>query len=325
MNSTHDDLPHRIPPIAYLRYKENYFFVVLDAKANVFGVIHFNNEPLFNRIRISANLNVKGKPVRYRNEAPLPIPFELSPTIGDGSVSLNIESSHQRFSVKANVPEFTCDLLFEKRQPTFDFAACKYAAPERPSVQELMTISTNLPFEHIQQSMLVSGTVTSAHSGAAVSVQGIGYRDHSWGVRSDNIVSEHTWSGINFPDRAFGVMTFSTLTRPGALGMEGYVTDCDGSRALYDIDVEVVRDETSGGRQRLVIHRLKDIYGKVFTIESDLLNRFGDVPLAAEAPSGSNVYQVIDNFCPSVLVETGEAGISLVELGRSSALGGMID
>jgi len=41
----------------------------------------------------------------------------------------------------------------------------------------------------------------------------------------------------------------------------------------------------------------------------------------AEAPDGSRRYEVIENFCPVRLVETGQAGVALVEMGRNSSLG----
>ena len=45
MITTHDDLPHPVPPIAYLRYKENWFFIIIDVANQVFGMAHFNHEP----------------------------------------------------------------------------------------------------------------------------------------------------------------------------------------------------------------------------------------------------------------------------------------
>jgi hypothetical protein len=61
MPVTHDDLPHPVPPIAYLRYKENWFFLILDQHNDVFGAIHVVGEPGFDRIRYSVNLRIGGE------------------------------------------------------------------------------------------------------------------------------------------------------------------------------------------------------------------------------------------------------------------------
>ena len=45
MPAAHDDLPHPVPPIAYLRWKENWFFIAMDPVSEVHGVVHFNFEP----------------------------------------------------------------------------------------------------------------------------------------------------------------------------------------------------------------------------------------------------------------------------------------
>jgi hypothetical protein len=76
MTTTHDDRPHPVPPFAFLRYKENYFFIVMDQRNDIYGIAHLNNEPLFNRSRFTFNLNVKGQAFRYANEVPLPANFE---------------------------------------------------------------------------------------------------------------------------------------------------------------------------------------------------------------------------------------------------------
>ena len=45
MTVRHDDLPHPVPPFAYLRWKENWFFIIMDAEHDVHGVVHLNYEP----------------------------------------------------------------------------------------------------------------------------------------------------------------------------------------------------------------------------------------------------------------------------------------
>lgn len=322
MNNTSDDFPHPVPPLAYIRWKENYFFLIMDPEKQLFGMIHFNTEPAFDRIRISANFQVEGKTYLYSNQVAYPKDFALSPTVTDGRITLTIHQSHEHFGLDVDTDQLVGSFAFKKRMPTFDFAQCKYAAPELVPFKEVMTLGTNLPFNHLQQAVGVTGELTLRETEQRIAVDCYGYRDHSWGMRSDNIVLDHTWCGLNFPDRAFGVMTIHTLVRPTLEAKEGYVVDSDGLRPLSKIDIEHIGDDGKGLPNKL-IHHLEDVFGKKFTIESDIAGRYAQVPLVAEHPDGASIYEIAENFTPSLLRETGDQGVSLVEIGRSSARGGI--
>lgn len=316
MNNTSDDFPHPVPPLAYLRWKENYFFLIMDVEKQLFGMIHLNTEPAFDRIRISANFQIEGKTYLYSNQVAYPKDLALSKTVSDGRVTLTIHRSHEHFSLDVVTDELVGKFDFQKRMPTFDFAQCRYAAPDLVPFKEVMTLGTNLPFNHIQQAVSVTGGLKIRETHHSISVECYGYRDHSWGMRSDNIVLDHTWCGINFPERAFGIMTIHTLVRPTLEGKEGYVVDADGLRPLSKIRIERVRNNDEGLPEKL-IHYLEDVYGNKFTIESDLAGRYAQVPLVAESPGGLGAYKIVENFTPSRLRETGDTGVSLIEIGQS--------
>lgn len=314
MYNSSDDLPHPVPPIAYMRWKENYFFITMDAERDVFGIIHISTEPIFNRMRFNVNFNIAGKSYRSLRESPYPKDLAFSHVISDGQSRLTIEESHKSFRFESAFDDFALDLRFLARFPSFDFAACRYAAPDLPSFREVHGLGANLPFEHLQQAMTVAGTVQSGQS--TINVDGLGYRDHSWCFRTDNVVLDHTWCGFNFPDAAIGVMTLRTLMRPGVRAAEGYIADGDGVRPLARIDVEVVG---RFGAYEKVVHSLADVYGTTITIESDVRNRIGDVPLHVETSNETEaVYRVAENFCHSVIRETGVKGIALIELGETT-------
>ena len=315
MNTLHDDLPHPVPPMAYLRWKENYFFIVLDADNDIFGVCHFNYEPGFDRARMSFNFTIRGKLFSYSNQIPFPQKFEMSKILGDQKLNLTIEKSHELFRLEFHGEDILFNLDFNKRLDTFDFSACKYAAPELPSCREVLTLGTNLPFEHLQQAMWVTGHVRIKGDDAPINVNCYGYRDHSWCMRSDNLNKNHTWCALNFPDMVIGVMTVEQWVRPGLVVKEGYVADKDGIRALRGIEISQTSLE-SGQKPATIIHRLRDVYGKVFTVESYLNETYSQVPLAAEVPNSGAVYEISEIFCPSKLIENSLSGISLVELGE---------
>jgi hypothetical protein len=319
VTTTHDDRPHPVPPFAFLRYKENYFFIVMDRERQVFGVSHLNNEPIFNRSRFSLNLSIRGRQYRYASEVPLPQNFGSISELTDGKLTVAFREPHQRFELTLRSEQFSADILFQARRPTFDFVACKAAAPELPSFQEVMTLGLNLPYNHQQQSLRTSGSVViHGASEERIAIDGLGYRDHSWSMRTDNISRRHVWTGLNFPDRAFGIKTIETTHRPGLWAKEGYVSDPSGERALRAIEVTHAGSRDGWPeRTRFVV---SDVDGRNF-IEADIAGRYADVPLHAEKPAaGALAYEVLETFAPLKLLETGESGIGLVEIGRHPSI-----
>lgn len=320
MTSAHDDLPHPVPPFAHLRYKENYFFILLAPESRAFGVIHLNHEPGQDRARYTANLELAGRSIRYANTTPFPPDFALSRRIGDGALGLHFAEPHRRFELTLAMPELQLDLDFTARHPTFDYAACKTAGSDAPSFQDVMTFGLNLPYNHQQQALDASGQARFA-DGETLAIAGSGYRDHSWVMRSDSLSQQHTWCGLNFPGRSFGIKTIATGWRPGIVAREGYVVDAEGERALTRIAVRSEGAMADGLAERLV-QEVTDVFGNHYTITADIAGRLAHVPLVSEAPAGRTAYQIVENFCPLRLEETGEAGVGLVEIGRSSAIGG---
>jgi hypothetical protein len=316
MTTTHDDLPHPVPPFAFLRWKENWFFIVMAPESGVHGVIHLNFEPSHDRARFTCHLSVQGKVYKYVNETVFPERFALERSIGDGRLIANFLEPQARIALTLNSDELDFDLLFEKSRPAFDYAACRFANPGVPSFQEVMTLGTNLPYNHQQQAMTVRGSLKlrSTPNAEPQSIAGYGYRDHSWCMRADSAVASHTWSGLHFGSRAFGVKKLHTQSRPEVWAREGYVSDADGERALKDIEV-LYEGKSLDGLPRTVRFQLADVYGKRFTVVCDVAGRYAQVPLVAEKPGKHGAYGITENFCPAVLQETGETGCALVEIG----------
>lgn len=318
MATTHDDLPHPVPSIAQLRWKENWFFIVMDAAHGVHGVVHCNFEPGHDRARLSCHLDVRGEKCHYASEMRFPERFAMSRTIGDGRLVVTFAEPQRRIELAVDADDFGARLAFERSRPVFDYAACRFANPDVPSFAEVMTLGTNLPYNHQQQAMTVRGTVTlrSGPKAGEHTVDGYGYRDHSWCMRSDGAVASHTWSGHHFGHRAFGVKHLHTQSRPEVWAREGYVSDADGERALRDIEVRYL-GRGADGLPQTVRFELVDVFGKPFTIVADVAGRHAQVPLVSEKPGKGGAYRIAENFCPSVIEETGETGISLVEIGTA--------
>jgi hypothetical protein len=67
--------------------------------------------------------------------------------------------------------------------------------------------------------------------------------------------------------------------------------------------------------------RLTDVHDRSFTIVADLSRRFAHVPLHTEAVGAAPfIYDIVENFAPMELKETGETGVGLVEVGWSTTV-----
>jgi hypothetical protein len=319
MASNHDDLPHPVPPFAYLRWKENWFFIIMDPQHAVHGVVHFNFEPAHDRARFSCHLSVRGRAYKYINECGFPDRFALASEIGDEKMRLHFRPPPALFNLTLAAGDLAFDLTFEASRPTFDFAACRFAVPEVPSFQEVMTLGTNLPYNHQQQALTVHGVLNTGESAVGViQIAGLGYRDHSWCMRSDGAVASHTWSALHFGRCAFGVKKLHTSSRPDVWAREGYVSDAEGERVLQAIDV-LYEGRAADGLPNTVRFELKDVFGGEYTATCDIRGRYAQVPLVAEKPGIQGAYGITENFCPCVLEQTGETGCALVEIGSASA------
>lgn len=323
MMTSHDDLPHPVPAFAYMRYKENYFFILMAPDDDVFGVFHFNHEPGFDRVKYTANVSVRGRTFMYNNlSTTFPDDWVRAREIGDGKLSCKFVAPHERFELELENDEIHWKCHFSARHQTFDYHACKAARGDGfVSVQEVLTCGTNLQYEHQQQALDAVGDITIAETGEKISFKGVGYRDHSWCMRADHLVTRHSWSALIFEDFVVGVRMMESSHRPGASAAEGYVADRNGTRALLTIETREEGERSADGLPSRLVHELTDVFGESFIIKSDIEGRMAHVPLSSETPDKRPGYQIVENFCRSQ--RAGSANIcSLVEFGRAFSQGG---
>jgi hypothetical protein len=319
MTVTHDDLPHPVPPVAYLRYKENWFFLIIDREHDVFGAIHIVGEPGFERIRYSVNLRVAGELFKYGNQVPFPADFAFSPELGDGRFTVRFEQAHQRIGLTLDSDDVDLDVVFTARSPLFNVADYDHANPEKVSMAEIVQVGTNQQSVHQQQGMHSKGRVRVKATGASHDIDGLGYRDHSRMVRCDNLTKNHFWTGLHFPNHVLGVMQLTGVYRPDSPARLGYVWDAEnGLRSLRNVELVGVGEGPDGVPASVEFH-LTDIADRPFTIVADLTRRYAHVPLRTEvAGAVPFLYDIVENFAPLELKETGETGIGLVEVGWST-------
>lgn len=319
-----DDMPHPVPPIAYLRYKENWFFLIMDQKNDVFAAIHVVSEPGFERVRFASHLRVKGELFQYGAEIPFPQNFGFAKELTDGKFSVRFVKAHEQIDFSIHDDKVDLDVSFLKRAPLFNFAEYDYANPDKVSLADVTGLGSRQIYVHQQQGLLTKGKVTvkqGAQAGKTFTIDALGYRDHSRTVRCDNLTQKHFWTGLHFPNHVFGAMSVTSLLRPTEPANCGYVHDDKGGlRSLRQVQITGHGKQADNVPETVEFH-LTDINDQPFTIVADLTKRFAYVPLHTEKPGAVPfVYDIVENFAPLTLKETGETGIGLVEVGWSVAV-----
>lgn len=321
MITTHDDLPHPVPPYAYLRYKENWFFIIIDAENDVFGMAHFNCEPGHDRARFSCNLMIRQELFKYGVQVPFPANFAYSRQIGDDRLQARFIEAHKHIDLSLHSSDVDLDMSFLALAPTFDYQNSDAANPNRPTPSEIVSFGTHQEFHHQQQAMRISGTLklnSGKSAGQTIVLKGVGYRDHSRAMRADNFTLKHVWTFLYFPSTLFGLMSLTGSLRPGSTSLTGYVHDADGTRSLGEMSV-INHGLLPDKNPEQVEFKLQDVYGKPFTVIADIARRMGYVPLITEKPDNNGFfYNITENFAPATLKETGETGVSLVEIGHQT-------
>jgi hypothetical protein len=322
MQTIHDDVPHPVPPTAYLRYKENWFWIFVDVRNQIFGMSHFNYEPGFGRGRVSCNMLVRGELFQYGNEIPFPENFAYSKEIGDDKLKVRFIEAHSQFEFALASDALDVQLNLRKHAPTFDYEAFTAANPDKPSMKEIATLGTNIMFHHQQQALTMKGTLqvkSGKLKGEKFNIDAVAYRDHSRAIRCDNMSLKHTWSFLYFPNRVFGVVGLTGVLRPSVVSNEGYVYDNDGGmRSLKDIEI-VSEGKSDEFLPENIRFKMTDVLGNAYTVVADIKNRYGNVPLAVEKPApGLQAYRIYENFVP-LKSGTGEEGYALVEIGQNPA------
>ena len=325
MMTTHDDVPHPVPPTAYLRYKENWFWIFVDVRNQIFGMAHFNYEPGFGRARVSCNLLVRGELHQYGNEMPFPEKFAYAKEIGDDKLKVRFVEAHSQFEFSLATDALNLGLTLRKHAPTFDYEAFAAANPDKPTMKEVATLGTNICFHHQQQALTMQGKLqmkTGKLKGESFNIDAMAYRDHSRAIRCDNMSLKHTWSFLYFPNRVFGVVGLTGVLRPSVAANEGYVYDTVGGvRSLKDIEI-VSEGKSDEFLPATVRFKMNDVNGQHYTVLADIKNRYGNVPLAVEKPGGGlPAYRIYENFVP-LKTDSGEEGYALVEIGDNPTFTG---
>ncbi|WP_303758689.1 hypothetical protein [Sphingobium yanoikuyae] len=311
----HEDYPHTVPTRAWLRWKENYFWVFMDPDRDLCCLAHCTAEPTYDRAFASFTVLHKGQTIVSGQEVAMPSPFEHQKQLHYGGLILDFLKPQTEFRVAFEDDNLSAVLHFTRRMHLFDFQACADVNPDWFSISENTAFERN-SFRHQGQCMNATGQIAfkaGDWAGTSIAVDGSGYRDHSWGMRNDQMTLDHVWAFFNFPSMGFHLMQVRNVIRPENRTAEGYIARPEGNEVMKALTIEHVGDGAQG-MPETVIFRATTLGGERFTLVADVGNSFARLPLHSQKP-GAKVYLNVENMCRVRCEETGEEGLANVEIG----------
>jgi hypothetical protein len=318
-----DDYPHRIPAKAHLRWRENWFFLMLDPKNDVYCIGHMSVQPTFGVARFTFNISVKGEKHLFSDEVASPDNFEELHAVTVGPLTFDFTKPHVDYGVRFQNEMLELDCKLRARMHRFDYGACAIANPDAYSMAEMVSAGGH-DFWHQNQLLTFEGTLKLKTgvkgAGTTISLSGPAYRDHSWGMRNDLGTLSHTWGFMIFKDRVFHAQAVNNRRRPESWMREGYTGTAEGNLALLkDSKIDYI-GEGSDDMPETVHIQMTDSLGARYTVKNDVGNAYARLSLLSQKPSAVQ-YLMFENVCDCIWEETGEKGIAVIEIGKSRPAG----
>ena len=313
-----DDYPHRIPAKAYLTWRENWFFLLLDPTNDVFCIGHMSVQPVQNQARYTFNISIKGKKRLFAGDVNSPENFEKLRSVPVGPLSFDFVKPHKEFGVRFSNDEIEFNTRLKSRMHRFDYGACATINPEAYSLAEMVSMGGH-DFWHQNQLLTFEGELkikSGDGAGSKFKLSGPAYRDHSWGLRNDLGTLSHTWGFMIFKDRVFHAQAVNNGRRPESWMREGYTGTAEGNLALMsNIKIDYIGDGPDDQPETVKIH-MEDSLGGRYVVINDVKNAYARLSLLTQKPTNVQ-YLMFENVCNCVWEETGEKGIAVIEVGKT--------
>ena len=267
-----DENPH--PPGLEQNWQESFLVHFWDPHLSVGVYVRIGHEPNFNGgvLRLFSNVITPNGIFHRVEEVPLRAGDVSANGISADGGALNYAFDGTRIRWHVAEPGVTADLEIE------DFHAAIDGYPKSGKLSEYVA-------QHVEVACRVTGTVTT--QGKAYQVDGMGMRDHGWGIRQWDRMVSHRWTVATFDrDNSFCAITFHTTD--DVIAKFGWVIR--GDQVIHATHVDIVAFvEADGISNRGGITRMVMPSGEVFEA------RFEAVTPCVTCEIHGSVS--VDNFC----------------------------
>ncbi|MGH9119306.1 MAG: hypothetical protein ACRD0A_15935 [Acidimicrobiales bacterium] len=294
-------------------------FPAIDTDRRVALLFHVSLRPAAGEGIFTAKFNIDGHEHRYVGRSPVPRDLTTMRPVANERIRFDVVEPGERFHIGYDGEELSADVTYTARFPAYDFED----GPKAPKESTLGDLGRSVfPFHHYEQGLVHEGTITfkvGERAGETIEIAGYANRDHSWGWREDLSFHFHHWICASFADRYIqgSVMHESSYPdpKPG-----GWISTDAGNDPVVDIDYSdaywLAPNEPIPPIDRVVRYRLTTLAGEVATLVAHVDEDLGRLYLDLRAPDHAQAYQDVQLFLPFTLLETGQRGAGVLELGK---------
>lgn len=315
-----DDFPHSVPVEALMTWKENWVFPAVDADARVASLFHISLRPRRGEGIFTAKFCLDGFEHRYVGRSPIPRDVETLRPVADERLSFEVVEPLRRFRIRYRSDELSADISYRARFPVYDFAD----GPKAPGESELGEIGRSVfPYHHREQSLFHEGVIevhAGPRAGETFELAGYACRDHSWGWREDLAFQYHHWVCASFDDRFVEGSVMREDFYPDGPKHGGWISTAAGNDPVRAVDTsgscDLDDNDPLPALFEDVTYRVETVGGEVATVVAHLGDDYGRLYLDARSPDRATVYQDVQIFCDYTLLETGQRGSGVLELGK---------
>lgn len=307
------DYAHPVPTSAWLIWREHWLYFLVDPERNCYVTVHIATQPTARNAHWTCNLVIDGVVSSHKGDVAYPKHEAFARELKVGPLTMTIVSPQEEFEVSFDGPNHRVNMTLRARMPLFDYLACGDANPDVPSIAQEVSMGFGT-FRHHNQSLTGEGVIEFKDGSTARKLRGTAYRDHSWGMRNDQMNKRHTWAWMNFPNMTLHVTHVERTVPVEKWTREGYVATPKGALALTSSEVQFSDSRDEEGLPTSVRFIAVDSDGNTHKVSCDLSKRFARNILTSMKAT-SVQYFMFHHFTRMTLEETGEEGIGLVEIG----------
>lgn len=293
----HLHVPQKVP-----LWRESYYFNVMDPKNNIFSVSTMGYMPTEMESHYFSIVYVDGKLYTHINFPKLKSQTDLRENPSDGAQSFTILKENHEWKIEIKERNFQLEYLWQGRFPVYEYPG----GWRIPGVLEQA---------HYEQSGIVNGTFVFK-DGRKKEIQGLGHRDHSWGLRNWVQIDEWYWISVQFENGNTALNGWLNVVQ-GKKYTHGFISTAQGNLTITQIEVEPRYEGQSSQNPQGALFKLTDQRG-----EECLLN--AETIYVMKLPQSSKegvayIYETISKFKMD-----GELGYGVAEYlksERSSQIG----
>ncbi|MDD1779395.1 MAG: hypothetical protein LUQ65_14630 [Candidatus Helarchaeota archaeon] len=270
----HLHTPKKVP-----LWRESYYFNVMDPKNKIFSVSTMGYMPTEGDSHFFSTLYVDDKLYTHINYQKLKSANDFAENPSDGSQSFMIVKDLKEWKIRLKKRNFQLDYIWTGRFPVYEYPGG-------------WQISGVLEQQHYEQSGKVLGAVTFK-DGTVRKIEGLGHRDHSWGLRNWVKINEWYWTSVQFENGEQALNCWLNVVNKKHY-VHGFISSTKENIPITKIDVQTQYQADNPANPKSATFQLTDKKGNRHELTAETVHL---MTLPQSSKEGTcYIYETISKF-----------------------------